>query len=107
MKAAALTLALLSTAAHAEFMSGNDLLAYMNGTGSQQSMALGYIAGAFDAATGSRICAPPTVTLAQVRDMTRQALEQLPAQRHASADTFVVAVAANAWPCRPQRGSNV
>lgn len=107
MKAVVITLALLSTAAHAEFMSGNDLLAYMNGGATQQGIALGYVAGAFDAATGSRICAPPTVTLTQVRDMTKQALEQLPSERHASADTFVVAVAANAWPCRSQRGSNV
>lgn len=108
MKAAVFTLAVLATSAQAEFFSGNELLAYMNGTVTQQAIATGYVAGAFDAATGLKICPPSTVTLAQVRDMTKQALERLPAERHTSADAFVVAVSANAWPCRQQpRGSNV
>ena len=108
MKAAALSLVLLSTAAHAEFMSGNDLLDMLNGSAIQQAMATGYIAGAFDHATGTRICAPTGVNIRQVRDMTRQALEALPAERHASADSFVVAVSARAWPCRqPKRGSDI
>jgi hypothetical protein len=102
MKAVAIALTMLATSAQAEFITGNDLLAYMNGTETQQSLAMGYVAGAFDAATGSRICPPPNVTLRQVRDMTRQALERLPAERLASADVFVVGVASNAWPCRQQ-----
>lgn len=108
MKAVAMALVMMSTAAQAEFFTGNELLTYMNGSASQQSVAMGYVAGAFDAATGSRICPPASVTLAQVRDMTKQALERLPSERHASADAFIVAVSANAWPCRQQpRGSNI
>lgn len=109
MKTTFIALALMASApVRAEFFTGNDLLDALNGNEVRQGLALGYIAGAFDASMGTRICPPPNVQLSQVRDMTRKALEALPAQRHSSADVFVVAVAANAWPCRQQpRGSNI
>lgn len=109
MKTTLAAIALASaTSAHAEFFSGNDLLEALNGNEVRHALALGYIAGAFDAATGTKICPPANVKLSQVRDMTRRALEMLPAERHASADIFVVSVTANAWPCKPQkRGSDI
>lgn len=101
MKTTALILALTSTCAHAQFLDGNALLARLTGDQQSQAFALGYIAGAFDNATGVKICPPAGISVGQVRDMTRQALEALPAERHAPADIFVVAVGIRAWPCRP------
>jgi hypothetical protein len=99
-------LMVVSISAHAEFMSGNDLLQYINGDGSDVSFANGYIAGIADTQANENICLPGSVALKQVRDMVAQTLMLNPTKRHLSADLFVVKSLSDAFPC-PKRGKNV
>lgn len=100
MKAAAIALAMLmATPAHAEFYDGNRLLQRMNGDTLDQMAALGYVAGVWDAFSGVTICAPPNVTLNQVRDMTKALLVANPEHRHQAADRFVIAAGTTVFPC--------
>lgn len=102
MKALALTLtALLAcTSASAEFMSGNTLLTRMNSDILyDRGSANGYVMGVFDTGYGVDHCPPADVTLGQVFDMTRQALQAAPQARHLAADSFVRYVLIKAWPC--------
>ena len=100
----ALVLALLCGAAHAEFIDGNKLLADMNGSHGVQMSALGYVMGVADAQQGVAVCAPPTVTSGQMRDMVYNYLTNTPAVRHLSGDLIVTHVLKSTWPCRPGRG---
>ena len=100
------TIALLaSAAAHASYMSGNDLLSKLNEqTGSfNRGVAGGYIVGVHDMGQGIFFCPPPGVTIGQITDMTRVALESMPQERHKSADLFVIRALSTAWPC-PKQG---
>lgn len=99
MKAAAAVLAVLATSAQAEFISGNDLLRRLNSEQADRTVAVAYIAGVWDAMQGITICAPNTVELSQVVEMTHRALIALPQIRDKSGDAFVVAVASKQWPC--------
>ena len=107
MKKLILIAALAATAAHAEFKTGNDLLADLNDSSYfRQGIALGYIMGAHDTGTGVTHCAPATVTAGQVQDMVKRHLDAVPSARHLSADSHVTYVLSKAWPC-PKRGSGV
>jgi hypothetical protein len=101
MKKLLITLAFASTCAHAEFYDGNDLLSHMTDSSSQinRAMAFGYIAGVADTGLGSVHCAPPTVTLKQVIDVVRIALDASPTDRHKAADSLVLRAVKVAWPC--------
>ena len=107
MKRLVLALAMLSGAAHAEFMSGNELLSRMSETSSyfHQGTAMGYIMGVYDATLGTTHCPPPNVTAGQIFDMVKQNLTAAPAARHLSADSFVTYSLSKAWPCK--KGSGV
>lgn len=84
---------------------GQDLL---NRLASNPALANGYIAGVHDSQTGVTICIPPgTVTLGQMSDMVKQALERVPSERHMPADLYVQAALANRWPCSNRRGGGV
>lgn len=101
--------ALLCTSAQAQQSSimytGQDLL---NRLASNPALANGYIAGVHDSQTGVTICIPPgTVTLGQMSDMVKQALERVPSERHMPADLYVQAALANRWPCSNRRGGGV
>lgn len=68
--------------------------------GSDRATALAYIAGAADAQSGVTVCIPPgQVTLGQVGDMVKQALERAPSERHMSADIYVQVALEKRWPC--------
>lgn len=105
MKNKIIAVVLLScvTTANAEFLSGNRLLQLMQGTETEHTFALGYVAGAFDVGMGVTHCPPQNVTVKQVLDMTKQLLERAPQYRENSADSFVVAATKAAWPCKPQQ----
>lgn len=99
-----LILALVCGSAHAEFKDGNKLLAEMNGSHGNQMMALGYVTGVADALMGVLVCPSANVTAGQLHDMTKQYLEQYPANRHNSADRIISYVLRSAWPCANSRG---
>lgn len=100
MKKLLLIPALLCGTAHAEFWSGNELLARINSSESyDRGTAIGYIMGVFDATHGVSHCPPTTVTAGQVRDMVTKALNDAPSVRHLAADGFVIYPLKTAWPC--------
>lgn len=103
-KTLAATLLVLSSAAHAEFYSGNDLLNFLQSSGySERALALGYIGGVADTLTGATVCMPKQVTLGQINDLVKGFLENSPQHRHNSADVIVATVLKTAWPCQRQQ----
>lgn len=69
--------------------------------------AYGYIAGVHDSQSGVTICIPAnTVSVGQMGDMVKQALERVPSERHLPADLYVQAALSNRWPCA-KKGSGV
>ena len=104
MKPLCLALALLCGWAHAEFIDGNKLLSDMNGSHGMQMSALGYVMGVADTLQNVTVCAPPSVTSGQMRDMVFNYLTNTPAVRHFSGDSLVSHVLKSSWPCaaRPQ-----
>ncbi|MFN6301942.1 MAG: Rap1a/Tai family immunity protein [Planctomycetota bacterium] len=103
MKASLLALTVFCGAAHAEFIDGNKLLNDMNGAHGFQMSALGYVMGVADAQQGVTVCAPPTVTSGQMRDMVYNYLTNTPAVRHMSGDVIVTHVLKSVWPCAERR----
>lgn len=90
----------LSLTAHAEFYSGNDLLAKLTSESVvDRSVGHGYILGAFDSLNNFNHCAPKNVTGGQVRDMVISFLRDNPADRHHTADQVVHHVLKHSWPC--------
>ena len=96
----------VSTAASADFYSGNDLLERMQDP-ARSSIAMGYVAGVVDMGSGEYHCAPPDATLGQIRDMVRNYLINTPANRHMSAAVLVTVPLMNTWPCTKKKGSNL
>lgn len=94
----------ITTTAHAQFITGNLLLEQME---SKPLQAYGYIAGVFDTLSGIVQCAPQGVTLGQVHDMTRNYLLADPNNRNLAADIIITKVLASAWPCPKKGGPNV
>lgn len=76
---------------------------------SDRVMALGYIAGVADSQSGITICMPPgKVTLGQMADMVKQSLENVPSERHLSADIYVQVTLSNRWPCaKKEKGQSL
>lgn len=96
----------LSLTANAAFLSGNDLLMRLSSTGAEQVIARGYVAGVFDAYQGLGHCAPESVTLTQVVDMTKIALTSDPSVRNGPADVIVWKMLERYWPCA-KKGKDV
>lgn len=107
MKVLILASALVATAAQAEFFTGNDLFQKMNSSSLiDQSMALGYVAGASDVGTRITHCPPNNSTIGQVHDMVKNHLETNPGSRHFSADSLITTLLKSVWPCQ-RRGSSL
>ena len=103
----AVTIALSSVAAHAEFVDGNKLLSWLDSSDdTENALGIGYVAGVFDGLSSVLICAPSNVTLRQISDMTKQGLKAVPEARNKSADQFVSAIASAKWPCKKKTGSS-
>lgn len=109
MKRIAFTIAatLGLSVAHAQFFTGNELLAYMNGTANQKMIALGYVQGAYDSYLGVQFCPPANITAGQVQDMTKKFLDESPALRHHPANQFVRFTLRQTWPCDKREGTNL
>lgn len=96
-----ITLLVTSTAARAEFLSGNDLLGHLDSDSSaEKSFSLGYIAGVTDAASDILICAPTTITTGQARDIVWKHLRANPQTRHYTASSLVIEALRKVWPCK-------
>jgi hypothetical protein len=107
MRALLLTTALLCGGAHAQFLTGNDLLARINSDiAYDRGLSMGFIIGVYDATLTIEHCPPPNVTAGQVRDMVSKSLNSGAAARHLPAEAFVVYTPGTAWPC-PKKGKGV
>ena len=105
MKKILLSLLFCSGASQAEFMDGNKLLNDMRDASNfLQGHALGYVVGVADMGVGIVHCPPGNVTAGQLRDMVKNYLENMPAERHKSADEIVNKILKTMWPCA-KRGS--
>jgi hypothetical protein len=92
--------ALMCGTAHAEFLTGNDLLTKFNGSDIQQMVGLGYVMGVFDATMDATHCPPANVTAGQVQDVVKNHLTATPATRHYVADVQVRYILSQTWPCK-------
>lgn len=110
MKRILVALAILSGAAHAEFLDGNKLHSYLTSESTtQRAVGVGYVMGVADSMHGAAYCPPETVTAGQMRDMVSNYLANVPADRHLSADSIVSKVLKSVWPCaqRPPAGRSL
>ena len=100
-------LLMLSCSANAAFFSGNDLLNRMtsNDTG-ERMLAMGYVAGIFDALDGTAFCTGGRgITLGQLKDIVMKKLQNFPESRHLTADNFVYVALSEAFPCKKKKAS--
>jgi hypothetical protein len=105
MKKVIAALLFVPTIAHAEFMTGNDLLSDMNGSNSRQMLALGYVMGVTDTFNTLTVCPPNGITAGQVQDIIRKHLEENPSSRHFTADSIIRNKLEALWPCSRNRGT--
>ena len=105
MKKILATLLFVPAMAQAEFMSGNSLLADMNGSNMRQMLALGYVMGVTDTFTTMTVCPPSGITSGQVQDIIKKHLEDNPASRHYTADSLIRNKLEAIWPCSRGRGT--
>jgi hypothetical protein len=95
-----LTTALLCGGAHAQFLTGNDLLTRLNSEiAVDRGLSMGYIMGVYDATLLVEHCPPNNVTAGQVRDMVAKSLYSGAAARHLPAEAFITYTLSAAWPC--------
>jgi hypothetical protein len=99
----ALLLAAPASPAKAEFFTGNDLLAKMNGNTSDQLQAIGFVQGVFDVYVHVTICPPNNVTAGQLVDMIKNYLTNIPATRHKTAESLINEALSKVWPCQQRR----
>jgi hypothetical protein len=101
MKKLILLAALLAGTAHAQFMSGNELLDRLNDPGTAKPMvALGYVMGVLDAHYNTEICPPEQVQIGQASDVIKQWLQNNPDKRHLPAAIIVRVILRQTWPCK-------
>lgn len=109
MKTFLLSICLLiaHSVSYAEFKDGNKLLSDLKETSPyyNQGVGLGYITGVADSLVGIMFCPPPNVTAGQLVDMVKNYLENVPAERHMSADILVTKIMKTMWPCKKSGGS--
>jgi hypothetical protein len=90
--------------AHAEFFTGNTLLAKCQSADlGDRYDCLGYISGAADAAQHRSYCPPATATRGQIRDIVVAVMLRAPDIRHETADVIVAAALGQVWPCAPRQ----
>ena len=102
MKKTLAALLFVPAMAHAEFMSGNDLLSKMQADVMDKMYALGYVIGVSDSAENISVCSPDNIKAGQVYDIVQNFLEANPAIRHHSADIIIRSKLEALWPCKQQ-----
>ena len=98
MAAVALTTAFTASAG---FLDGNTLLAKMQGSETDQLIASGYVAGAYDTLNQVVVCPPQgsNIALKQVMDIVERFIVSVPEARHLGADTLISFTLSKTWPC--------
>jgi hypothetical protein len=100
MKHIIATIALLS-AGTASAMSGNTLLQSLNASGSDKSIAIGFIAGVSSGLQiGGIACFPEGATVGQNMDIVKRALESNPSVRHEEAGILAMGALMTVFPCK-------
>jgi hypothetical protein len=94
---AAIALA-FSMSANAGYLTGNKLDTLIKGSPAESVLASGYILGVFDAYHNIGHCAPGSVTITQVVDMTKIMLKDA-AIRNQPADVLILMMLDKYWPC--------
>jgi hypothetical protein len=96
-----LVLMVSSSTAHAQFLTGNNLLSDLQSSETvRRTFATGYIAGIADTLESITFCIPSGVNLGQLRDMTEQYLLRNSSIRNLAADVLVVGMLSQRWPCK-------
>jgi len=91
--------------AYAEFRTGNQLLTEIQSDSVVERMvSLGYIMAVTDTLRLINHCPPNNVTAGQLQDMVKNYLTNNPQTRHQPADTLVLTVLRQAWPCANNKG---
>lgn len=97
----------LCGAAHAEFMTGNQLYSKLTSPGLDQVLGLGYVMGVFDTKRGVDFCPPSEVIAGQVKDIVQGYLERNPQHRQLTGDVLTIVALSSVWSCKQQKGSGV
>ena len=95
----AICLTLLSLAANANYINGNQLHADLTGSNSDRAFALGFVAGVVDAFDGDLFCTPQGANLGQLRDIVQKFLVRNPKERHRNAAAIVAIALVIDYPC--------
>ena len=97
--------AALAFSAQAQFISGNTLYERLTSNNHGNTMwSMGYVTGVSDAYNGELFCVPQTVTVGQITDMARRALESRPQDRHLPADILIMLALFDVFPCKKGGG---
>lgn len=107
MKKAIAALLFVPAMAHAEFFSGNDLLAKLQGDVYDKVQSIGYVQGVFDVYVHVTFCPPNggrDITAGQIQDMVRNYLTNHPAIRHKTAESLINDMFKQVWPCANRSG---
>ncbi len=100
MKKIVIAAMLMAGAAQAQFLDGNKLLSNLKESDAfSRGMGMGYVLGVYDFGAGTLYCAPSNATAGQMKDMIMNYLENIPAERHISADITIMKVFKTVWPC--------
>jgi len=107
MKKLLVALLMVPALANAQFRSGNQLLTELQSTEVIDRMyGLGYVVGVTDTMLNINHCPPGGISAGQLSDMTKNYLTNNPHVRHFSADSLVLVMLKQAWPC-PKKGKGV
>lgn len=99
MKKVLACLLMVPVMAHAQFITGNKLLGYLDSTSTiENTHGWGYIIGVFDS-FGSSFCTGGGATVKQVSDVVHKYLRDNPAQRNMDASLLVMVALGTAFPC--------
>lgn len=105
MKTLAAIILITCTSAHAGYVTGNKLDSMLKGQTTENAIGSGYVLGVFDAYYKVGHCAPDTVTITQVIDMTKIMLKASPEKRNEPADLLILDMLERYWPCPKQTKS--
>jgi hypothetical protein len=106
MKKFLISLLLVSSAAQAQYQTGNTLYSDLTArTSAEKMFALGYVIGVTDAFIGKEVCPPSDVVQGQLMEVVTNYLASRPQIRHQPADLLVVLALRQHWPCREGKKS--
>ena len=104
--ALALAIVLLAGTAEAQFRDGNKLLGELQADNIVEKMfAVGYVTGVADSMNQSLYCLQNGMTVGQISDTIKVALERTPQIRNEPADVLIVAILSKHYPCKGRKQS--